>query len=276
MKRNKINLDFNGKGNSMLAEERRKLILEMISRDGKVIAKDLARKFEMSLDSIRRDLTIMEEQGLLQKTYGGAILSEPTPKVRTMPQPPAIRYGTAAPHENAISKLAASYIKENDTVFIGGAGIHYGMIKYLPTHFPYTIVTNSLKIADLIRMKENISSYVIGGKLRGASSSSMIDCIAMEMMRKFSLNICFLTGGGINAKGISTSTPEAAAFAQTVASVAQTVVCLAPHEKIGHEMFMQSVPIEGIDILLTDLGAPQKTIDEMKEKKLKIKFADLR
>lgn len=62
-----MNLDFDGKGNSMLAEERRKLILEIISRDGKVIAKDLASKFEMSLDSIRRDLTIMEEQGVLQK-----------------------------------------------------------------------------------------------------------------------------------------------------------------------------------------------------------------
>ncbi|MED3793570.1 DeoR/GlpR family DNA-binding transcription regulator [Niallia alba] len=259
----------------MLAEERRQRILEIIARDGKVIAKDLAAKFEMSLDSIRRDLSIMEEQGLLQKTYGGAILPEPTPNVRTMPQPDAIRYGAGAPHENAISKLAASCIKKNDTVFIGGAGIHYGMMKYLPTDFPYTIITNSLKIAEHIRTRENISSYLIGGKLRGASSGSMIDCLAMEMMRKFSLDICFLTGGGINVKGISTSTPEAAAFAQTVSSVAKKVVCLAPHEKIGIELFMQSVPIEDIDILITDLGAQEKTIQEIKEKRLKVIFADL-
>ncbi|MEK4871875.1 MULTISPECIES: DeoR/GlpR family DNA-binding transcription regulator [Niallia] len=259
----------------MLAEERRQRILEIIARDGKVIAKDLAAKFEMSLDSIRRDLSIMEEQGLLQKTYGGAILPEPTPKVRTMSQPDAIRYGAGAPHENAISKLAASCIKKNDTVFIGGAGIHYGMMKYLPTDFPYTIITNSLKIAEHIRTRENISSYLIGGKLRGVSSGSMIDCLAMEMMRKFSLDICFLTGGGINVKGISTSTPEAAAFAQTVSSVAKKVVCLAPHEKIGIEMFMQSVPIEDIDIFITDLGAQEKTIQEIKEKRLKVIFADL-
>ncbi|MBQ6448311.1 DeoR/GlpR transcriptional regulator [Cytobacillus oceanisediminis] len=259
----------------MLAEERRQRILEIIARDGKVIAKDLAAKFEMSLDSIRRDLSIMEEQGLLQKTYGGAILPEPTPKVRTMSQPDAIRYGAGAPHENAISKLAASCIKKNDTVFIGGAGIHYGMMKYLPTDFPYTIITNSLKIAEHIRTRENISSYLIGGKLRGVSSGSMIDCLAMEMMRKFSLDICFLTGGGINVKGISTSTPEAAAFAQTVSSVAHKVVCLAPHEKIGLEMFMQSIPMEEIDILITDLGAPEKIIQEIKKKRTQIIFADL-
>ena len=57
----------------MFAEERRQKILALPHQDKRVIAKDLAERFEISIDSIRRDLTIMEEQGLLQKTHGGAI-----------------------------------------------------------------------------------------------------------------------------------------------------------------------------------------------------------
>lgn len=57
----------------MFAEERRQKILALLHQDKRVIAKDLAERFEISIDSIRRDLTIMEEQGLLQKTHGGAI-----------------------------------------------------------------------------------------------------------------------------------------------------------------------------------------------------------
>src|SRR3546814_1091411 len=66
--------------------------------------------------SIRRDLTIMEEKGLLKRTHGGAI---PASKVRTSPLPPEQRYNDGAPHQNAISKLAASFIQEKDTVYIG-------------------------------------------------------------------------------------------------------------------------------------------------------------
>lgn len=258
----------------MLAEERRHKILDLIERDGRVIAKDLADMFEISIDSIRRDLTIMEEQGLLQKTYGGAILNNPTPKVRTLPQPESTRYGSAAPHQNAISKLAASFIHIHDTVFIGGAGIQFGMLKYLPSDFPYTVVTNSIKIAEEIRRRENITSYLIGGKLRTESAGSMIDTLAVEMVRKFTFDISFLTGGGIDSLGISTATPEGAAFTRAVSEVSRKNIVLAPHEKVGHRMFIMSVPIEVINLMITDQGAPELPIQEIKRKHVKVVFAD--
>src|SRR3954471_16614640 len=102
----------------MFAEERRQKIWELLQKRQRVLAKELAEMFGVSVDSIRRDLSIMEEQGLLKKTHGGAI---PIPKVRTLPPPPAIRYGKASPYIRAIAKMAASYIQEGDTVFIGSA-----------------------------------------------------------------------------------------------------------------------------------------------------------
>lgn len=262
-----------GRMQGMLAEERRYKILEMIEKEGRVVAKELSELFELSIDSIRRDFTIMEEQGLLKKTYGGAMLNNPILKVRTLPQPESKRYGAGTPHQNAISKLAVSYIKENDTVYIGGAGIQYGMLKYLPRDIHFTVITNSVKIAELIRTQENITSYLIGGRLR-AESAGIIDTLAIEMLSKFKIDTCFLTGGGVASTGISTATPEGAAFTRLVTQISRTKIGLAPHEKVGHQMFIVSVPIETIDLIITDMAAPETAIKEIEKKKVKVIFAD--
>ncbi|WP_274362829.1 DeoR/GlpR family DNA-binding transcription regulator [Paenibacillus thermotolerans] len=258
----------------MLAEERRQLILELLASDGKVIAKELAERFHLSVDSIRRDLTIMEEQGLLRKTYGGAISIAPPTKVRKLPQPQSIRYGSGTPHQNAISKLAASFIQKHDTVFIGGAGIHYGMLKYFPEGIPFTVVTNSLTIAELIRSRPHVEAYLIGGKLRPTAGGTIIDTIAVDMLRKFNLDIGFITGGGIAENGISTATPEGAAFTRAVAEASQRVVCLAPHEKLGVKMFATSIPVERIDLLITDAAAAEKMIQHFERSNIQVMIAD--
>ncbi|MBD2867710.1 DeoR/GlpR family DNA-binding transcription regulator [Paenibacillus arenilitoris] len=257
----------------MLAEERRQRILELLAKDRRVVAKDLAHLFRLSIDSIRRDLTIMEDQGLLQKTYGGAIPLTPPPKVRTLAQPRSIRYGDGALHQNAISQLAASYIHKNDTVFIGGAGIQYGMLKYLPEDIPFTVVTNSLAIAESIRNLPHIDAYLVGGKLR-SGGDSIIDTIAFEMVGKFNFDIGFVTGGGIALNGISTATPEGAALTRAVAEVSRQCICLAPHEKIGVKMFATSIPLQQIDLLITDQGAPEKAIREFESLSVNVIFAD--
>ncbi|MBW9234908.1 DeoR family transcriptional regulator, partial [Leptospira santarosai] len=125
------------------SDERRQEILKMLDENGRVLAKDLAGKFELSIDSIRRDLSIMEEQGVLKRTHGGAI---PVTNVRNMAQPPSSRYGEGSDYQNAIARLAVSFIKENQTVFIGGAAIHYVMLKFLPRDIAFTVVTNSIEI----------------------------------------------------------------------------------------------------------------------------------
>lgn len=259
----------------MLAEERRQKVLEILQKDGSIIAKELADLFQISVDSVRRDLTIMEKQGILQKTYGGAILVRPARQVRQKPLPDTRRYGPPDPHQDAISKRAASYIQPDDTVYIGGAGIHYGMLKYLPSDFSFTLVTNSIKIAESVREKSNITAYLIGGKVRSDSNGGMIDPLAIDMLSQFSLDIGFLTGGGINANGISTSTPEGAAFHRKVAEVSRKKICLAPFEKVGQQMFIISVPVESIDLIITDQAASEKVIQDMEKRHIEIVFADI-
>jgi DeoR/GlpR family transcriptional regulator of sugar metabolism len=256
----------------MLSEERRQNIYELLQRHQRVVAKDLAELFQISIDSIRRDLTIMEEQGLLKKTYGGAV---PVSKVRSLPLPEQQRYGEASPHQDAISRLAASYIQDQDAVFIGGAGIHYGMLKYLPTDIFFTVVTNSLKIAQTLREREHIDSYLIGGKLRSASGN-IIDSLAVEQIRQFTLDICFLASGGISVNGLSTATPEGASFARTVCGISRRKIGLAPHEKVGVDMFARSIRLQELDVIITDEETPGEAIKEIEKIGVKVVVAPSR
>ncbi|WP_336822231.1 DeoR/GlpR family DNA-binding transcription regulator [Sporosarcina sp. USHLN248] len=243
----------------MFTEERRGKILELLEREGRVLAKNLAEEFALSIDSIRRDLSIMEEQGLLKRTHGGAI---PISHVRAMPQPPSIRYGDGNQYQNAIAKEAITYIQEGETVFIGGASTHYVMMKYLPRDIQYTVVTNSVEIAYHLRGVENIQTYLIGGYVK--NSGNITDAIAKEFARHFTFDVCFATAGGLSEKGLSTATPEVALFHRTIYDNSNKIVALVEHSKFGTDMFSRMYPVEKLNIIITDEETPQDKMDPIK------------
>ncbi|PWV88191.1 DeoR family transcriptional regulator [Paenibacillus cellulosilyticus] len=253
----------------MLAEERRQLILDQLHKDQRIVVKELAQQFQLSVDSIRRDLSIMEEQGLLKKSYGGAV---PINQVRVFPKSDERRYGPPNESQDAISKLAASYIQPGDAVFIGGAGIHFGMLQHLPRHYPITIVTNAMKVADTIKGWDNVDAYLIGGKLR-TTSGNFIDPLAIEQVRKFSFDICFVTGGGFTGKGISMATPDGGSFMRAVIENARTRIGLAPNEKLGRDLFASSIPLAELDILITDKRASRAFIQQAEKAGVQVVMA---
>ncbi|WP_339205229.1 DeoR/GlpR family DNA-binding transcription regulator [Paenibacillus sp. FSL K6-3182] len=253
----------------MFTDERRDKIIELLQKNGRVLAKELADRFELSIDSIRRDLSIMEEKGLLKRTHGGAI---PASKVRSAPLPPDLRYKEASPHQDAISKLAASFIQEKDTVFIGSAGIHYGMLKFLP-EVPFTVVTNAIRVADALKDREAIDVYLIGGKVK--SSGNISDTLANQFLRQFTLDLCFAAGGGISKNGVSTSSPEVASLGRTAVEISRKRICLAPHEKLGVDFFAKEGPITDMDLLITDSEASITAIEDIENKGVKVLIAQI-
>jgi DeoR/GlpR family transcriptional regulator of sugar metabolism len=243
----------------MFAEERREKIVELLNQDKRVLVKDLAEKFQISIDSIRRDLSILEEQGLLKKTHGGAI---PSTKVRQVPPPPDIRYNEGTPEGNAIAKMAVSYIRENDTVFIGSGSISYVLLKHLPDQMPLTVVTNSMHVADALKDREWIETYLVGGRVK--PSGNITDVLANEFIRQFKFDISFVTGGGISEEGIFVSTPEVGAFGRSVSAVSRSRIGIATHHALGNDGFAKAGRIEELDLLITDGNADQEAIERIK------------
>lgn len=253
----------------MFAEERQRLILIKLKSLGRVFVKELAEEFQVSIDTIRRDLTVMEENGLLKRTHGGAVLLS---KVRRFPLDDQIRYGEGTEHQNAVAKLAISFIEQGDTIFMGGASIHYVLLKYLPGDRDYTVITNSLIIAEKLQHHGNIETYIVCGKVK--SEEGIVDPLATEFMRTLRLDTAFLTGGGISAKhGLSSSTPEGAVFQRTVAEVSRRTVCLANFDKVGTEFFSKTIDLKDLDILITDWEAPAEEIENIKQLGVKVLIA---
>lgn len=242
----------------MFSDERRQEILNILEQHGRVLAKDLSTSFHVSIDSIRRDLTIMEEQGLLKRTHGGAI---PLPAVRQIAQPPAKRYGEGSIYQNAIAKLAATFIKENQTVFIGGASIHYVLLKYLPTGFPFTVITNSVEVAYFLKALENVKTYLIGGEVK--SSGNITDALANEFARQFTVDLSFATAGALSTKGLSTATPEVSVFHKTIYDNSTRVIALIEHVKFGVAMFSAMYPLKKLHVIVTDEETTKEDIEKI-------------
>ncbi|MGE1215855.1 DeoR/GlpR family DNA-binding transcription regulator [Bacillus toyonensis] len=253
----------------MFTEERREKILELLSTDGRVIVKDLAERFDMSIDSIRRDLSIMEKDGLLKRTHGGAI--ELT-RVRNLAAEPAKRYSDSSIYEDTIARVAVSYIKEGDSIFIGGASVHNAMLKYLP-EVSFTVITNSIEIAGYLREYKNIDTYLIGGKVK--PSGNITDTLASELISRFSIDLYFSTGGGISLQGISTATPEVAYFSKRVSEIARRNICLVPHNKLGIDCFIRGESLKEIDIIITDEEASKETVQDFEKQGKQVVVAPL-
>lgn len=253
----------------MFTEERREKILELLNTDGRVIAKDLAERFDMSIDSIRRDLSIMEKDGLLKRTHGGAI--ELT-RVRNLAAEPAKRYSDSSIYEDTIARVAVSYIQEGDSIFIGGAAVHNAMLKYLP-EVSFTVITNSIEIAGYLREYKNIDTYLIGGKVK--PSGNITDTLASELISRFSIDLYFSTGGGISLQGISTATPEVAYFSKRVSEIARKNICLVPHNKLGIDCFIRGESLKEIDIIITDEEASKETVQDFEKQGKQVVIAPL-
>lgn len=254
----------------MFAEERREKILGLLNEEKRVMVKDLAEKFQVSIDSIRRDLSIMEDQGLLKKTHGGAI---PSTKVRQAPPPPEIRYGEGTPQGNAIAKIAVSYIRESDTVFIGSGSLSYVLLKHLPEQMPLTIVTNSMRVADALRERQWIETYLIGGRVK--PSGNITDVLATEFIRLFKFDVSFVTGGGISEEGIFVATPEVGVFGRAVSAASRRRIGIATHHSLGNEGFAKAGRIEDLDLLITDEDADPEAIERIQALGVKVIVAQL-
>lgn len=252
----------------MFSEERREKIFERVEKLGRVLAKDLADEFNVSIDSIRRDLSIMEEEGLLKRTHGGAI---PNPKVRTKPQASSERYGEGTDYQNAIAKEAVRHIKEDETIFIGGAAIHYVMLKYLPKKIPFTVVTNSVEIAYQLRDFPNVQTYLMGGRVK--TSGNITDGLANEFARQFTIDVSFATAGGISVRGLSTATPEVAIFHKTISENSRKTIALMEHTKLGVELFTRMCSLSKLDLVITDEEASEEKIEMIRSQGIRILIA---
>lgn len=178
----------------MFASERHDLIVEMITKSGRVTVKDLARWFDVSEDSIRKDLTLLEGQGLLKKTYGGAVAVQENPHLFALKQ----RKEIATPQRLVIAKKAAALIRPDETVFLDISATNIELAREIAQlDFNLTVITNMTDVLNLLAPTKNIELIFIGGKIN-QERDGFWDSVALKMIRLFRIDRAFLGVVGID------------------------------------------------------------------------------
>ncbi len=251
----------------MFIEERHTQIAKAIEADGKITISQITEKYSISEESARRDLRILEQNGICKRTRGGAIALN---SINT--QPPTDRDFESMPvfdNYRKIAKAAVELIEENDTVYITNGSFGHIMLSLIPKDMHLTAVVNSADMAKALRSFENIEAYVVGGKMR--KSGSLVDSLAKEFVAKFHFDSCFITGSGLTADfGLSNGTDETAAFQRTVLNNSRKKYLLMPGVKIGTNAFIKVSEADIFNKIITDSECTEEEIASLKEKSIDV------
>ncbi len=251
----------------MLIEERHIEIAKSIETNGKITISEITEKYNISDESARRDLRLLEKKGECKRTRGGAIALK---QINT--RPPADRNFDCMPvFENyrEISRKAISLIKANDTVYITGGSFGHIILMLLPRDIHFTVIVNSVDMAKTLRSYENIETYIVGGKMR--PSGSLVDSLALEFIRKLHFDSCFITGSGFTSDfGLSNGTDETAAFQRAVLNNSRKRYLLMPGVKIGTDAFIKVCDADAFDCVITDWECVDEQMSQLADKGINV------
>lgn len=231
----------------MFAAERRNAILEHLRRNGAASVRELAEAVRTSEITVRRDIRLLEQDGLLDRRRGGAMW----PGGMSHEQSYRQKTRVAAAEKIAIAALAATLVHEGDAILLGAGTTTYELARVLSRMSDLTVVTNSVLVAEALA-GSSAEVVVTGGSLRG-STLALVGSVAEQSLSQVRVRLAFLSGNGLTPeRGLSTPNIVPAGIDQAIARCAQGVVVLADHTKIGGETMFQTVPVDGITHLVTD------------------------
>ena len=238
----------------MLKEERQNLILEMLRKNGKVVAVELSQFFDVSEDTIRRDLRELDEVGMLMRVHGGGLPHSPAVISFTE----RLRQSPAA--KEAVVRAAVKYIHSGQTIILEGGTTNLQVAQSLPQDLLATIITNSPVIADLLCDHPTVEVLLLGGRLykksRVTTGISMV-----EAVKSIRADVCFLGICSLHPEvGISTDCYEEAYVKQAMVNVSTEVFALAAVDKLGTTSPYVVSPIAALTHLITGIEAPELLI----------------
>lgn len=245
----------------MFAAERRQRILELVRSSGAVSLRQMALSLQTSEVTVRRDLRLLEAEGLLDRRHGGAVLPDALSHEPTHSEKARV----AADEKAAIADLAVTLIDDGDAIVVGAGTTTQALARRLSRFRELTVVTNSLLVASALARARGVDVVVTGGTLRG-SIHALIGSAAERSLAGLRTSKAFISGNGLTAaRGLSTPNLAVAGIDQALARAANEVIVLADHTKIGVDTTCQTVPPERITQLVTDSAADRAELASLQE-----------
>ncbi len=238
----------------MLNNQRKQHILNILKRDGQVIAKKVSQELGLSEDTIRRDLRELAQEGLLQRVHGGALPASPA--VANF----AGREEILIESKVAIGRTAAQLIKDGQVVILDGGTTAVQVARHLPRHLQATIVTHSARIVMELVEHPSVEVILIGGRLFKHSIVS-VGAAAIEAINHIRADLYFMGVTGIHPEaGLSTGDLEEAYVKQALCKRAAETLVLASQEKLGAASQYVITSLSEVSGLIVEQSVPDDVL----------------
>lgn len=252
----------------MLPSERHKKLLELLSSKDIVTIPEFIAEFDVSIETVRRDLSILEKQGKIEKVYGGAkikdtALTEPSMEKRMV---------SKLIQKEWIGKKCCEFINNGDCIFIDSGTTPYYISKYLANKKNLTIVTNSIPVVNEL-MNTDFDIIIIGGMIR-QSERSVVTYDYLFDFSVLSIQKSFLCAGGITAhNGVSDYNMQEVVTRKMIIERSKEIFVAADSSKIGMDVTIGVAPISRINYIITDSGLNKSLAADFNKSKVKLILA---
>ncbi|GHH47233.1 DeoR/GlpR family DNA-binding transcription regulator [Streptomyces candidus] len=234
----------------MYAPERQQEILRLAREGGRVDVLSLADTFQVTAETVRRDLKALDRAGLLRRVHGGAI---PAGRLDFEPDL-AERESTAADEKDRIARAATGELPDEGSVALDAGSTAARLAAAFPLERGLTVVTHSLPVAARLADHPGIDLHLVGGRVRHRTRAA-VDAWALRAYGEIRADVVFLGANGFSlAHGLTTPDLAEAAVKRAVIAAGRRVVMLADSAKHGQEHFARFGSLTDVDLLITDTG----------------------
>ena len=251
----------------MFANQRQEKIYELIKEKGNVKVEELVNSFNVSIETIRRDLILLEGQRNIKRVHGGAISISSARRQSRL----AERIDENRQKKREISLVACELLQEGDLISIESGSTSLEFIELIKKKFNrLTILTNSLDIAERTRDKEGFNIFLTGGKYL-KDENALYGDMAIKNIEQFCIPKAFIFPAGLTfEKGMSDYNYEFAQLQKAYIRVSEKKIIMVDSSKIGVDAFIRVSDIDSDFTIVTDAEADKEILDKFQEQGINV------
>ena len=250
---------------------RRQEIIRMLNAEGSTQVLALSEQFKVSTQTIRKDLAFLEDRGVLVRCYGGAVAAGAIGVADEAPVD--AKRGLHASEKERIGRLAATMIRPGDAIILDSGTTTAEIARFLPERTHVIVLTNDAGILNQLMRREEVDIMLLGGRLRrknmafyGGQTEAALDSLQVDRL--------FLGVDGIDLqRGITTHFEGEAVLNRKMARVARQIIAVTDSSKFGRTCLHRIMGIEEVDVLITDSGAPEESLEQARKLGCEVRIA---